>query len=269
MTAWFESDVIANGIRLHYYRTGGRGGNDKPPLIIVTGVTDMGMGYARIARALEDRYDVIMYDKRGHGYSEKVETGYTFEEHAADLVELITVLGVARPSVLAHSGGAAAALIAAADYPDLMSSLILYDPCWGSGWGGWETTAIGMSEWFNRVASLTREELTVKWREDNPTWTEEERTSQVEGKVQVSPHVVQTFDQPEPRWQENLPKIACPILLLTGDQDKGLITQNDVQAMADLWHDGRVVQIEGAGHMVHYDCTEQFVEAVQMFLAGI
>ena len=269
MTEWFEGDVIANGVRLHYYRTGGSGGNAKPPVVIATGVTDIGIGYSRVARALEGDYDVIMYDKRGHGYSEKPETGYTFEEHAADLVDLIAALGVERPRVIAHSGGAAAAIIAAADHPDLMAGLILYDPCWGSGWGGWETTVVGMREWFNRVVSLTREELMAKWREDNPTWTEEELTWQVESKVQVSPYVVQTFDQPEPIWREALPKITCPILLLTGDRENGLIAPEDVQAMSDLWLDGSVVQIEGAGHMVHYDCYEPFVEAVQAFLKEI
>ena len=263
MAARFESDVIANKVRLHYYRTGE---SNKPPVLIVPGVTDMGIGYSRVARALANDYDVITYDKRGHGYSEKLETGYTFENHAADLVELIAVLGVERPKVIAHSGGAAAAIIAASSYPDLMASLILYDPCWGSGWGGWENTCVGMSEWFNGVVSLSREELTTKWREENPTWTEEEIATQVESKVQVSPQVVQTFNQPEPRWREALPKITCPILLLTGDKENGLISADDVQAMSSLWQDGRVVQIGGAGHMVHHDRYEEFVESVREFL---
>lgn len=267
MTEWFEGDVIANGVRLHYYRTGGHGGNAKPPLVIVTGVTDIGIGYSRVARALEGDYDVILYDARGHGYSEKLATGYTFEEHAADLVDLIATLGLEHPRVIAHSGGGAATMIAAANHPDLMAGLVLYDPCWGSGWGGWGATVIGMREWFNRIVSMTRDELIVEWRERNPTWIEEELSYQVESKLQVSPHVIQTFDQPEPSWREALPKIACPILLLTGDRENGLIAPEDVQAMSGLWRNGRVVQIEGAGHMVHYDCYEPFVESVRAFLA--
>jgi hypothetical protein len=37
-TEWFENDVIANKIRLHYYRTGE---SNKPSVLIVPGVTDM------------------------------------------------------------------------------------------------------------------------------------------------------------------------------------------------------------------------------------
>jgi N-formylmaleamate deformylase len=267
MKEWFEGDVQVSGARLHFYRTARRGDNSKPPLVIVTGVTDSGIGYSQVARALKSDYDIIMYDKRGHGLSEKVETGYTFEQHAADLVDLITSLELERPGVLAHSGGAAAAMIAAAGYPDLMSSLILYDPCWGSGWGGWETTAKEMREWFNQIKSLTWEELRIERHNENPTWTEEELSYQADSMVNVSPHVVQIFDQSEPPWRDALPKINCPILLLTGDPENGLIASQDVQAMSALWQDGRVIQIEGAGHMVHYDRYEPFIEAVQTFLA--
>ena len=47
MTEWFEGNVVANGVRLHYHRTGGT----KPALVIAHGVTDMGMDYSRVARA--------------------------------------------------------------------------------------------------------------------------------------------------------------------------------------------------------------------------
>ena len=92
----------------------------------------------------------------------------------------------------------------------------------------------------------------------------------MESKVLVKPHVVQTFQQPEPHWQEALPKIHCPILLLTGDPDNGLITQDD-----DIACHGRVMERrkrcadQGAGHMAHYDQYEQFVSAVRIFLADI
>lgn len=209
-----------------------------------------------------------MFDARGHGLSEKPDTDYTFEEHAADLVELIAALRLEHPHVLAHSGGAAAAMLAAADHPGLINSLILYDPCWGSGWGGWDSSVIGLRDWFNRVISMTRDELMVEWRSNDPNWTEEELSYQVDSKLQVAPHVVKTFDQPEPPWREALPKISCPILLLTGDRESGLVTPADVQEMARLWRDGAVVQIDGAGHMVHYDCFDEFIEAVQSFLAA-
>ncbi len=265
MAHWFEDDVIANDIKIHYHRTGG----DKPALVVATGVTDMGITWSRVARALEQDYDVIMYDKRGHGLSEKPATGYTFQIHAADLMALISALGLQRPRVIGHSGGAAAATLAAADRPDLMACLILEDPCWGTGWGAWESLAVGMRKWFSSLGALTREELVAKYRAENPEWLDEEVTLLAETKLQVSPHVVQTFDQPEPPWREALSRIACPILLITADPAKGVFTLDDAREATSLWRDGQVVQIDGAGHMIHFDRYEQFVDAVQAFLAQV
>ena len=212
---------------------------------------------------------MIMYDRRGHGLSEKPETGYTWQVHAADLVALIAALGLELPRVIGHSGGAAAATLAAASHSDLMACLILEDPCWGTRGGGWDSTKVGMRQWFLGLGSLTREQLIAQRREGHPNWLDEEVVYWAESKVQLSPSVVQTFDQPDVPWREALPRIACPILLITGDPAKGLVTPEDAQQMASLWREGKVVQIEGAGHMVHNDCYEPFVEAVQAFLAEI
>jgi N-formylmaleamate deformylase len=65
MAHWQSGDVTANGIRLHYTRTGG----DKPPLVLAHGVTDDGLCWTPVAAALAPDYDVIMVDARGHGRS--------------------------------------------------------------------------------------------------------------------------------------------------------------------------------------------------------
>ena len=72
---WIEGMVEANGIRQHYYRTGG----DRRTLILLHGFTDNGLSWARVARALERDYDVVMVDARGHGLSDGPETGYSYE----------------------------------------------------------------------------------------------------------------------------------------------------------------------------------------------
>ena len=88
--------------------------------------------------------------------------------------------------------------------------------------------------------------------------------------MQLSPNVVQTFDQPEPPWRDALPQIACPILLITGDPARGgVVTPENAQKMAGLSREGKVVQFDGVGHMIHWNRYEPFVEAVQTFLAGI
>src|SRR5919202_2527380 len=124
MAEWFSGEVETNGIRMHYYRTGG----DKPPLVLAHGATDNGLCWTRVARALESDYDVIMPDARGHGLSEAPAAGYGTAERAADLAGLIRRLGLDRPAVAGHSMGAATTLRLVADYPELASCAVLEDP---------------------------------------------------------------------------------------------------------------------------------------------
>ena len=84
MQSWQSADVAANGIRLHYTRTGG----DGPPLVLAHGVTDDGLCWSPVAAALEPAYDVIMVDARGHGRSEAPEHDYDPMTQAADLAGL-------------------------------------------------------------------------------------------------------------------------------------------------------------------------------------
>ena len=266
MSNWSSGDVVTNGIRLRYHRTGG----NKPALLIAHGITDNGLGWSRFARAMEDGYDVVLYDWRGHGLSDAPETGYTFHDLAEDMAGLITALALERPHIIGHSGGAVIASIFAANHPERLASLVLEDPAWGTGWGGWDVMTPGMIEWFGGIVAMTRPELVATCRERNPEWTAEEVELWADSKVQVSSNVVQTLRQAEPRWQEIVPQITCPILLIVGDEEMGSVnTGEDVEAITSVWREGQAVSIEGAGHMVHYDRFEAFLALVKGFLADV
>src|ERR1700694_4237700 len=106
MADWFSGDLAANGIKMHYYRTGG----NKPPLVLSHGATDSGLCWTRLARALESDYDVILPDARGPGLSCGPPSGGASSDRAADLAGLIDALGLTRPAVGGHSMGAATTL---------------------------------------------------------------------------------------------------------------------------------------------------------------
>ena len=53
MAEWAKGNVGANGITIHYYRTGG---DNKPPILLLHGITDSGLCWSRVAHALEGSY---------------------------------------------------------------------------------------------------------------------------------------------------------------------------------------------------------------------
>ena len=96
MTSWTTGVFEANGIDIHYLRTGGV----KPPLVLLHGLMGSGACWSPLARSLEAGYDVVMPDARGHGDSSAPLHGYRYEDHASDVIELIRGLGLAAPILL-------------------------------------------------------------------------------------------------------------------------------------------------------------------------
>src|SRR5437868_12304450 len=66
MTALSEGNVQANGITIHYYRTGG---DKKPSILLLHGITDSGQCWPQVAHDWKASYDVIRTGAGGLGHS--------------------------------------------------------------------------------------------------------------------------------------------------------------------------------------------------------
>ena len=99
---WPEGYVEANGIRLHYWRTGD---GSKPALVMCHGFSDNGLCWTPIARAQEGDYDSVLDDDRRHGLSVPPEAGYTTQDRAAGGAGLLKAVGLHKLPNLGHSMG--------------------------------------------------------------------------------------------------------------------------------------------------------------------
>lgn len=270
MSKWTFGDVVADGIKIHYNRTGG----DKPPVVLAHGFTDNGLCWTRVAQVLEQDYDVIMYDARGHGFSDAPESGYSTEDRAADLAGLIQALGLEnpRPILIGHSMGAETVATTATHHPELVRCAILEDPPWREDIfaSSAEERVAGMEEWragLVELKSKTREEIMAFCHTQSPTWAEVELGPWADSKLQLNLVVFEMAHTPRTPWQDVARKIECPVLLVTGDPEMGAIVPPEVaQEAAGLWHNGQVVHISGAGHNIRREQFAKYMEAVAAFL---
>jgi pimeloyl-ACP methyl ester carboxylesterase len=266
---WFSDHVSVNGIKLHYYRTGG----DKPPLVLSHGITDNGLCWTPLARVLEEEYDVIMYDARGHGFSDAPEAGYSYDYLASDLAGLIQQLDLERPRVIGHSLGAATTATAAVNYPDLMRCAVLEDPPWrAESVTAGEEKARG-AEWRAEIVerkSMDREQLIALCRAEHPTWPEAARGPWADAKLQVDLSIFGFFSTPRTPWQDIVAGITCPFLLVTADPELGaIVTPEAAREAAGLWQNGEIVRIEGAGHNIRREAFDRYVATVTAFLKRV
>jgi pimeloyl-ACP methyl ester carboxylesterase len=290
MASWQSGDVEANGIRLHYTRTGG----NRPPLVLAHGVTDDGLCWTPVAEALEAEYDVIMVDARGHGRSEAPEHGYDPLTLATDLYGPITALNLRKPIVLGHSMGARTALVLAGTYPDAPRAILLEDPpgAWAEapelaqeqGQVGRRAAAIygrdradeertmTMQDWFSGIKRKTRAELIAEQHAAVPSWSDAELGPWADSKLRVSPNVREVFDprvQQVVDWPAVLRRITCPALLITADPARGaILTEEGANVLRAFVPQLQIAHIAGAGHNIRREQFGRFVEVVRAFLAG-
>jgi pimeloyl-ACP methyl ester carboxylesterase len=268
MSDWISGNVVANGIRIHFHRTGG----DKPPLILSHGITDNGLCWTRTAQALEDNFDLILADARGHGLSDAPEKGYSHGARADDLAGFITALGLKKPFLMGHSMGADTTAYAAALYPELVGCAILEDPPWYEDSVSTESRAATADEWRTKIIerkSTTSEELVIAGRAEHPTWAEIEFEPWVAAKWQVSPNVVQVITDWRPGWRDIAVQIKCPTLVLIGDPARGsLVTPRVADEISGQYPHFTLAKIEGAGHSIRRDQFERFIGEVTTFLAN-
>lgn len=113
--------VQVNGRRVHAVVQG-----EGPDLVLLHGSSgntrDMTFSLAGI---LAERYRVIVFDRPGLGYSDRLEPGAEgIVEQAAHLSAAVRALGAERPIVVGQSYGGAVALAWAVHHPDALSALV-------------------------------------------------------------------------------------------------------------------------------------------------
>jgi N-formylmaleamate deformylase len=265
MADWESGYVAANGLRLHYTRTGG----DKPVLVLAHGRSDNGLCWTRVAKDLEADYDLVMYDARRHGLSDDGPEDVTRRDMAHDAAALVRALGLGKPGMMGHSMGAFTAAMTAALYPDLLAYAILEDPPWFDQ----ET----LTRWDSRGAAMAQEQLpdtregwVARCRQQNPNWHEADVGAWAEAKMRFYSRTGPTQAMPRPPWQEIAQHVTCPTLLITGDPDKGAIISPALAREAmGLLAQGKVVHIANAGHSIHRDQYEAVMAAVRRFLTQV
>lgn len=273
VSEWQTSFVDADGLRLHYTRTGGA----KPPLVLAHGVTDDGLCWSRVAADLAPDYDVVMVDARGHGRSDAPEGGYDPGQQAADLAAVIAALGLQKPAILGHSMGAATALVLAGTYPDLPGAILLEDPpAW---WTPWFDSADGearraeMRTRFLGLKEKSRETLLADQRAEQPDWDESELQPWADAKQRFSPKVLEVIAQDNPRrvdWAAILPRITCPALLIMSDPDLGgIVDDQSAAALKALVPQLEIAHVAGAGHNIRRDQFVRYMDVVRGFLNGL
>jgi pimeloyl-ACP methyl ester carboxylesterase len=116
--------VDTNGIRLRLLDFGG----DGPTIVLLPGLTANATFFAGLVEAgLAPALHVVAVDLRGRGRSDKPDTGYGMDDHAADIVGVLDDLEIERAILGGHSFGGLLTYYLAANVPDRVDRCVVLD----------------------------------------------------------------------------------------------------------------------------------------------
>jgi N-formylmaleamate deformylase len=263
MTNWTSAVCAANGINIHYLRTGGA----KPPMVLLHGLTGSGACWSPLARALEAEFDVVMPDARGHGQSSRPPHGYRYEDIAGDVIGLIQGLGLASPVLLGHSMGGMTAAVVAGQMAAPVRGVILADPTFLSPERQREVYESDAVEQHRRLLRSDPADALAQARLRHPHRTPEIIERVTEARMNTPIQAFEVLTSPNPDYQRLVSAIAVPTLLVIADN--GVVSPDMAQELRNLNPRLRVEQIPDAGHGLQYDQPERFAAVVLAFLRSL
>ena len=270
-----DATVTTNGLNLHYLDWGNEG---KTIVVLLHGLRGHGHSWDDFSAAICQDYQVLALDQRGRGETDWAKDGdYTTPAFVADLAGFCDAVGLDSFILVGHSMGGRNSMLFASQYPEKLKQLVLVDVGPDLDPRGSNRIAqevINVPEEFdtfedlfqymnkqNRFAPerVMRRRLQYASKElpnGKFGWRYDREIRESRRRGDVTP----TLDL----WPA-LPKITCPTLIVRGTETD-LLTPETAQRMVDTLPNGKLVEVEKAGHMVFEDNPEGFFDAVRPFL---
>jgi 3-oxoadipate enol-lactonase len=258
--------ISINGNAFHYVR---EGLSDGPPLVCVNSLgTDLRM-WNGLVPYFAGQYQIIRYDKRGHGLSDAPPGPYTLGDHTADLVQLLDHLGLDTVVLMGDSVGGMIALDFALRHPERVQALIACDTA----------AKIGTVEYWNeRITAVRRQGIgplaeTILSRWFSPAFASQQsaayrgyynmltRTPQ-EGYAATC-EAIRDAD-----LRNEVGQIMMPVLVLCGAED-GATPPELVRGLAEALPNGRFALIAHAGHLPSIEQPATMAAIIDEFLQEI
>ena len=258
--------VEANGVSTYVERSG-----NGYPVVLIHALGTSLRSWDPIVSILSRYYEVVAYDYRGHGRSEKTLGACSIRLLAQDLRDLLERLGRQRVHIVGLAVGAMIAQQVAVDYRGLASALVLADTrseLDSSGARYNERRADSVESGGMRVAlDMTVERaFASSFIERRP-----EVMKAFRGEFLANdPHAYASLSRALSSFHltDRLSEIDCPTLLLTGEMDR-LCPPSEASAMQGRMSNARLEILRGVGHFSAIEAPEEFADRVIAFFKSI
>ena len=257
-----KAAALSTGVTLQFVEQGNTNGI---PVILLHGITDSWHSYESLLHNLPDNIHAYAITMRGHGDSERPESGYEMKDFANDVAAFIQKFKLGKVIVVGHSMGGLVAQQLVLDHPSLVKGLVIL------GSDASMSTNAGVSEFVAEVKKLNDPidpafadafQKSTLTREIDPEYFS---VLVAEG-LKVPARVwKQAFDGVmNANYENRLKEIQQPTLIVWGDKDN-FCTREDQEVLLKGIKYSRLVVYENTGHALHWEQPKRVANDITEF----
>lgn len=227
-------------------------------------------------RALGEGHQMLRYDQRGNGLSDRNPDDLSLDAMVGDLETIVEASGFERFSLVGNSQGGPVSIVYAVRHPERVKAMVIYGS-YAKGWSMRSDEELVARE--RAMVDLVR----VGWGQDNPAFRQmfqslfipdasEEQAESFDAitRATASPEVAARLlgHLGEIDVMEYLPQVRVPTLVLHV-RDDARIPYSQGRLLASQIPDAELVTLEGRNHILleHEPAFRHCTKAIQDFLA--
>jgi pimeloyl-ACP methyl ester carboxylesterase len=271
--------VEVNGLSVHYKEMGA----GQPVFILLHGFGASAFSWREVMQPFSELGRVIAYDRPAFGLTSRPMPGqwtgenpYGPEAQTALVIGLMDALGIEKAWLVGNSAGGTVSVYTALSHPERVAGLILVDAAIYAGGGSpaWARPLLGTPQMRHLGPLLARQIATggddfIRTAFHDPALV----TSEILAGYR-KPLNANNWDRA--LWEltaasrplglpERLSELNLPVLVLTGDDDRIVPTEQSIRLGGEIPNAALVV-IPNAGHVPHEEKPAEFMQAVRNFL---
>ena len=262
-----------------FYRKEGNGS----PLVIVHGLYGSSDNWINIGKRLAKKHTVYMIDQRNHGRSPFAET-HSFNDLRNDLQDFFEKHKIEKATILGHSMGGKVAMWFAADFPEKVEKLVIADIAPknylllkdDSQFYLHQNILLAMLEIdFSKIKSRNDIDDFMAEKLDNKQIRQfllknvikDNETNQYKWRVNAEvlySYLEEIVSGVNKNWlDDRIPITSYPVIFIRGMKSKYILPEDEL-LINEIYPDSRIINIPNAGHWLHAEQPEKFIQAVLM-----
>lgn len=257
--------VQVNGINISYQIFG-----EGQPLLFIHGLGSSGRDWEMQYAHFSKKYQVIVFDLRGHGQSDKPQGPYSVPMFAEDCAQLVRSLEIDQVHVVGISMGGMIALQMAVDFPELVNSLVVVNT------GPelvvhsvndliqlWQRILVIRLVGMRKLGEILSKRLFPKLEQEEIREIFVQRSAENDSRAYISSLKGMVG------WSvlDRLNQINCPTLIIASDNDYTPVEVK--QPFLEHIPNAHLAVIRDSHHAVIVECPDEFNRILEEFLRQV